>query len=75
MKFSLCGQYWHKYDSFVNIEDFLLFIHENIQDHMLNDMKLFRMWNMIIYGCYISFYYVYYVRGIGIMKQKIPCHQ
>ena len=48
MKFSLCGQYLNKYDSFVNIEDSLLFIHENMQENVLNIMKLRRMWNMII---------------------------
>ena len=34
MKISLCGQYWYKYDSSVNIEDSLLFIHENMQEHV-----------------------------------------
>ena len=50
MKFSLCGHYWNKYDSFVNIEDSLLFIHvhENMQENALNIMELCRMWNMII---------------------------
>ena len=48
MKFSLCGQYWNKYDSFVNIEDSLIFIHENMQENVLYIMKLFRMSNMII---------------------------
>ena len=48
MKFSLCGQYWNKYASFVNIENSLLFIHENMQDNVLNIMELCRMWNMII---------------------------
>ena len=48
VKISLCGQYWYKYDSFVNIEDSLLFIHENMQEHVLNVMELCRMWNMII---------------------------
>ena len=59
MKFSLCGQYWNKYDSFVNtcIEESLLFIHENMQENVLNIMELCRMWNMIISGCYISFNY------------------
>ena len=40
MKFSLCGQYWNKYDSFVNIEDSLLFIHENMQENVLNIREL-----------------------------------
>ena len=48
MKISLCGQCWYKYDSFVNIEDSFLFIHENMQEHVLNAMELCRMWNMII---------------------------
>ena len=48
MKFSLCGQYWNMYDSFVNIEVSLLFIHENMQENVLNIMELCRMWNMII---------------------------
>ena len=48
MKISLCGQHWSKYDSFVNIEDSLLFIHGNMQEHVLNVMELCRMWNMII---------------------------
>ena len=48
MKISLCCQYWYKYDSFVNIEDSLFFIHENMQEHVLNVMALCRMWNMII---------------------------
>ena len=48
MKFSLCGQYWNKYDKVVNNEDSLLFILENMQEHVLNIMKLCRMWNMII---------------------------
>ena len=47
MKFSLCGQYWNKFDSFVNAEDSLLFIHENMQENVLNSMELCRMWNMI----------------------------
>ena len=47
MKIFLCGQYWYKYDSFVNIEDPLLFIHENMQEHVLYNMELCRMWNMI----------------------------
>ena len=48
MKFSLCGQYWNKYHSFINIEDSLLFIQENMQENMLNIKELCRMWNMII---------------------------
>ena len=48
VKFSLCGQHWNKYASFVNIENALLFIHENMQDNVLNIMELCRMWNMII---------------------------
>ena len=48
MKFSLCGQNWNKYASFVNIENVLLFIYENMQDNVLNIMELCRMWNMII---------------------------
>ena len=74
MKFSLCGQYWNKYGRFVNIEDSLLFIHENMQENVLNTciMELCRMWNVIILGCYI---YFYYIRCKEIIKQKIPCHQ
>ena len=37
MKFSLCGQYWNKYDSSVNIEDSFLFTHENMQKNVLKD--------------------------------------
>ena len=48
VKFSLCCQCWNKYDIFVNIEDSLLFIHENIQENVLNIMELCRTWNMII---------------------------
>ena len=48
MKFSLCGQYWNQYDSFVFIEDSLLFMHENMQENVLNIVELCRMWNMII---------------------------
>ena len=48
VKFSLCGQYWNKFASFVNIENSLMFIHENMQDNVLNIMELCRMWNMII---------------------------
>ena len=48
MKFSLCGQYWNMYDSFVSIEDSTLFIHENIQEDVLNIIVLCRTWNMII---------------------------
>ena len=48
MKFSLCGQYWNKCASFVNIENVHLFIYENMQDNVLNIMELCRMWNMII---------------------------
>ena len=48
MNFSLCDQYWNKYDSFVNTEDSVLFIHEHIQKHLLNIMELCRMKNMII---------------------------
>ena len=48
VEISLCGQYWYKYDSYVNIEDSLLFIHENMQEHVFNVMELCRMWNMII---------------------------
>ena len=39
MKFSLCGQYWNKYDSFVNIEDSFLFTHENMQENVRNIME------------------------------------
>ena len=45
---SLCGKYWNKYNKFVNIEDSLLFIHENMQENVLNIMELCIMWNMII---------------------------
>ena len=48
VKLSLCGQYWNKYDSVVNIEDYLWFIHEHMQENVLNIMELCRMWNMII---------------------------
>ena len=48
MKFSLCGQYWNKYASLLNIENALLFIYENMQDIVLNILELCRMWNMII---------------------------
>ena len=48
VKFSLCGQHWNKYASFVNIENALLFIYENMQDNVLNFIELCRMWNMII---------------------------
>ena len=47
MKLSLCGQYWNKYGSVVSIEDYLSFIHENMQENDLNIMELCRMWNMI----------------------------
>ena len=43
VKLSLCGQYWNKYASFVNIENALLFIYENMQDNMLNIMELCKM--------------------------------
>ena len=49
----------NKYDNFVNIEDSLLVIHENMQENVLNIMELCRMWNMLIVGCYISFYYFF----------------
>ena len=75
MKISLCGQYWYKYDSFVNIEDSNWFIHKNMQKHVLNVIELCRMYNMIISGDYISFYYFYCVLGKEIIKQTIPCHQ
>ena len=61
MKFSLCGQYWNKYASFVNIENALWFIYENMQDNVLNIMELCRMWNMIIHGCYISSFFIMFV--------------
>ena len=48
LKLSLCGQYWNQYDSFVIIEDSLLFIRENMQENVLNIMELCRLWNMII---------------------------
>ena len=48
MKFALCGQYLTKYVSFENIKDSVLFIHENVQESLLNIMKLCRMCNMII---------------------------
>ena len=48
MKFSLCGQYYNKYVSFVNIENALFFIYENMQNNVLNIMELYRMWNIII---------------------------
>ena len=35
MKFSLCGQYWNKNDSFENINDSVLLTQENMQ-HVLN---------------------------------------
>ena len=41
VKFSLCGQYWNKYASFVNIENALLFIYENMQDNVLNIMEYY----------------------------------
>ena len=31
MKFSLCGQYWNKDDSFENIKDSVLLRQENLQ--------------------------------------------
>ena len=42
VKFSLCDQYWYtgKYDSFVNIEHSILYIHENVQDNVLNIIEL-----------------------------------
>ena len=48
VKFSLCGYYWNKYASFVNIENALLFMYKNMQDNVLNIMELCRIWNMII---------------------------
>ena len=45
MKIALCGQYWYKYDSFGNIEDSNLFVHENMQEHVLNVIELCRMCN------------------------------
>ena len=48
MKFSLCHQYWNMYESFVNTEDCVLFIHENMQENVLNIMELCSTWNMII---------------------------
>ena len=77
MEFSLCDQYWNKYCSFVNIEHSVLFIHDNMQENVLNIMELCRMWNMNISGCCISFYhfYFYHVGGKEIIKQKFPCHQ
>ena len=44
MEFSLCGQYRNKYDKFVNIEDSLLLIHENMQEMCL------KLWNSAEYG-------------------------
>ena len=35
MKFSQCDQYWNKYNSFVNGEDSVLFINENMQENVL----------------------------------------
>ena len=43
MKISLCGQYWNKYDSFLNIEDSLSFIHKNMKENVLFVMELCRM--------------------------------
>ena len=48
MKFSLCGQYWNKYIKFVNIENSLLLLIENMQENVLNIMELCRKWEMII---------------------------
>ena len=67
VKFSLCDQFWNKYDSFVNIEDSVLIMHENMQENVLTIMELCRMWNMIIPGCYISFYHFCHVRGKEII--------
>ena len=35
MKYSLCDQYWNKYDSFENIKDSFLFIQVNMQEKCL----------------------------------------
>ena len=43
VKFFICGQYWNKYDSFVNIEAYALIINENIQEDVLNIMVLCRI--------------------------------
>ena len=59
MTFSLCGQYWNKYDSFVNIGDSLLFIHEKMQENVINIMELCIMWNMIF--DISSYYFIMYV--------------
>ena len=36
MKFSLCAQYWNKHGSFVNIEESVLFIHENMLENVFD---------------------------------------
>ena len=43
VKLSLCCQYWNKYDSVVKIKDYLFFIHENMQENVLNIMEVCRM--------------------------------
>ena len=50
VKFSLCGQYWNKDDSFENIKDTVLLTQENMQHVFvfLKIMKLCRMWDMIL---------------------------
>ena len=46
MKFSLCGQYWNKNDSFENIKDSVLLTQENVQ-HVLN----YEIVQNVVYDC------------------------
>ena len=76
MKFFLFGQYWNKHDSFVNIEDSLLFIHDNMQENTLNNNYEIVQNVEYDYLRFLYFFlYFYNVRGKEIFKQKIPFHQ
>ena len=52
MKFSLCGQYWNKDDSFENIKDSVLLTQENMQ-HVLK----YEIVQNVGYD-YIHFYFI-----------------
>ena len=69
-----CGQYWYKYDSFVNIEACLLFY---TGKYARKCSQCYGIVQNVAYDYLSWLYFVllfFYVRGKEIIKQKIPCH-
>ena len=64
MKYSLCDQYWNRYDSFENIEDSVLFIQVNMQETFKKHDYIRLSYSLYIY--FLS------VCDKKIIKQRIP---